>query len=234
MLRLYNTLTRQEEPFAPLRDNTVRMYACGPTVYARGAHRQLPHLHLRRRAAPHAQVPVRLRRHGRRQLHRRRRQDDRRRAEGGHAAARLHRSVDPGVPRGFGAARHRAARGNAARDRRGQPARDERDDSGARAQRPHLPARRVRSTSRSRRCRPTAGSRASITTACTPARAWTWTNTRRTMRATSCCGRRRRTASRAGTSAPGPAGRAGTSSARRWRCACWTGRRSTFTPAASI
>jgi cysteinyl-tRNA synthetase len=35
MLRLYNTLSRQEEPFAPLRDNTVRMYACGPTVYAR-------------------------------------------------------------------------------------------------------------------------------------------------------------------------------------------------------
>lgn len=35
MLRLYNTLTRQEEPFTPLRDNTVRMYACGPTVYAR-------------------------------------------------------------------------------------------------------------------------------------------------------------------------------------------------------
>jgi cysteinyl-tRNA synthetase len=36
MLRLYNTLSRQEEPFAPLRDNTVRMYACGLTVYARG------------------------------------------------------------------------------------------------------------------------------------------------------------------------------------------------------
>ena len=35
MLRLYNTLTRQEEPFAPLGGNTVRMYACGPTVYAR-------------------------------------------------------------------------------------------------------------------------------------------------------------------------------------------------------
>ena len=34
-MRLYNTLTRQEEPFAPLRDNTVRMYVCGPTVYAR-------------------------------------------------------------------------------------------------------------------------------------------------------------------------------------------------------
>ena len=35
MLHLYNTLTRQEEPFAPSRGNTVRMYACGPTVYAR-------------------------------------------------------------------------------------------------------------------------------------------------------------------------------------------------------
>jgi len=35
VLRLYNTLTRREEEFAPLRDNTVRMYACGPTVYAR-------------------------------------------------------------------------------------------------------------------------------------------------------------------------------------------------------
>jgi cysteinyl-tRNA synthetase len=36
MLRLFNTLSRQEEAFAPARDNTVRMYACGLTVYARG------------------------------------------------------------------------------------------------------------------------------------------------------------------------------------------------------
>ena len=36
MLRLYNSLTRQEEPFAPAHGNTVRMYACGLTVYARG------------------------------------------------------------------------------------------------------------------------------------------------------------------------------------------------------
>ena len=35
MLHLYNTLTRQEESFAPARDNVVRLYACGPTVYAR-------------------------------------------------------------------------------------------------------------------------------------------------------------------------------------------------------
>src|SRR5690242_3763601 len=35
-MRLYNTLTRREEEFAPSIDNTVRMYACGLTVYARG------------------------------------------------------------------------------------------------------------------------------------------------------------------------------------------------------
>ncbi len=32
-LRLHNTLSQSVEPFAPLRDNTVRMYTCGPTVY---------------------------------------------------------------------------------------------------------------------------------------------------------------------------------------------------------
>jgi cysteinyl-tRNA synthetase len=35
-MRLYNTLSRREEDFAPSRDNTVRMYSCGLTVYARG------------------------------------------------------------------------------------------------------------------------------------------------------------------------------------------------------
>jgi cysteinyl-tRNA synthetase len=35
-MRLYNSLTRQVEPFAPLRDDTVRMYTCGLTVYNRG------------------------------------------------------------------------------------------------------------------------------------------------------------------------------------------------------
>src|SRR4051812_37368960 len=32
-LRLYSTLTRQKEPFAPLDPKNVRMYVCGPTVY---------------------------------------------------------------------------------------------------------------------------------------------------------------------------------------------------------
>ncbi|HKP85151.1 MAG TPA: cysteine--tRNA ligase [Blastocatellia bacterium] len=36
MLRLRNTLTRAQEDFKPLEGNTVRMYACGPTVYDYG------------------------------------------------------------------------------------------------------------------------------------------------------------------------------------------------------
>ena len=32
-LRLYNTLTRQKEPFEPIDPDNVRMYVCGPTVY---------------------------------------------------------------------------------------------------------------------------------------------------------------------------------------------------------
>jgi cysteinyl-tRNA synthetase len=35
-MRLYNTLTRSEETFAPASGNAVRMYTCGLTVYARG------------------------------------------------------------------------------------------------------------------------------------------------------------------------------------------------------
>jgi cysteinyl-tRNA synthetase len=35
-MRLYNTLTRAEETFTPGSDNTVRIYTCGLTVYARG------------------------------------------------------------------------------------------------------------------------------------------------------------------------------------------------------
>src|SRR3954449_6442603 len=35
-MRLYNTLTRSEEEFAPGAGKSVRMYTCGLTVYARG------------------------------------------------------------------------------------------------------------------------------------------------------------------------------------------------------
>lgn len=33
MLHLYNTLSRQIEPFKPLKDPVVKFYVCGPTVY---------------------------------------------------------------------------------------------------------------------------------------------------------------------------------------------------------
>jgi len=32
-LKLYNTLSRKKEEFAPLKKGEVRMYTCGPTVY---------------------------------------------------------------------------------------------------------------------------------------------------------------------------------------------------------
>jgi cysteinyl-tRNA synthetase len=35
MLSLYNTLTKQEEEFVPLKRGAVTMYSCGPTVYGR-------------------------------------------------------------------------------------------------------------------------------------------------------------------------------------------------------
>src|SRR5690242_11750914 len=35
-LRIYNTLSGKVEEFQPLQGNTVRMYACGPTVYDYG------------------------------------------------------------------------------------------------------------------------------------------------------------------------------------------------------
>src|SRR5689334_516457 len=35
-LHLYNTMSNEVEEFRPLRDDEVRMYACGPTVYDYG------------------------------------------------------------------------------------------------------------------------------------------------------------------------------------------------------
>ncbi|WP_432131905.1 cysteine--tRNA ligase [Streptomyces tendae] len=32
-ITMHNTLTRQKEPFVPMRDGVVRMFVCGPTVY---------------------------------------------------------------------------------------------------------------------------------------------------------------------------------------------------------
>jgi cysteinyl-tRNA synthetase len=55
-MRLYNTLTRREEDFAPADGRTVRMYTCGPTVYARahiGNFRTFVSLDALRRALRH-------------------------------------------------------------------------------------------------------------------------------------------------------------------------------------
>ena len=35
VMQLYNTLTRQKQPFIPIDPSHVRVYACGPTVYGR-------------------------------------------------------------------------------------------------------------------------------------------------------------------------------------------------------
>lgn len=32
-MKVFNSLTRHDEPLAPIADNTIRMYTCGPTVY---------------------------------------------------------------------------------------------------------------------------------------------------------------------------------------------------------
>ena len=34
MLQLYNTMTRQKEPFRPKNSPVVKMFSCGPSIYA--------------------------------------------------------------------------------------------------------------------------------------------------------------------------------------------------------
>ncbi len=33
MLKIFNTLTGKKEPFKPINDRTIKIYACDPTVY---------------------------------------------------------------------------------------------------------------------------------------------------------------------------------------------------------
>ena len=232
-MRLYNTLTRQKEPFAPAVGNQVRLYACGLTVYARGHignFRTFLCLDVLRRTLKYvAGYDVR-------QVVNFTDVDDKTIAGAereGRAARGVHRALHPGLPRRLRHARPRAGRGEPARHRPGQHPGDGRHDRGARGQGPHLPQRRLdllqdRDDARLRPAGPARPRRDPE-----PARASTPTSTRRRTPATSCCGRRPSRASRPGTPASARAGPAGTSSARRWRCGCWAGRRSTSTPAAS-
>ena len=59
-LRLYNTLTRAEEPFTPGPGQHRPDVHLRPHRLRARAHRQLPHVCLRGRAAPHAASPARL------------------------------------------------------------------------------------------------------------------------------------------------------------------------------
>ena len=221
MLRLYNTLTRREEDFAPLRDNTVRMYTCGPTVYNRGHignFRTFVCLDVLRRALKyHCGYQVR-------QVMNFTDVDDRTIAGSQKAGMPLREYTDQYIAafrEDTADAGHGGARGEPARDRRGQPA----GDGGphhARSRRTGTPiAATGRSTSGSARSTATGSWRVSTTRAFSPARASTPIPTTRTMPGTSCCGKRRGPTSRRGTTGRDRAARAGTSSARRWRCGCW-------------
>ena len=118
-MRLYNTLTGSEETFAPARDNTVRMYTCGLTVYARGHignFRTFVCVDVLRRTLKY------LLGYEVRQVMNFTDVDDRTIAgaqKAGMAAARLHRPVHRGVPRG----RARRSGSRRSRRRRARPTR---------------------------------------------------------------------------------------------------------------
>ena len=211
------------------------MYTCGLTVYARGHignFRTFVSLDVLRRALKYQEG---LRHPPRHELHGRRRQDHRGLAGSGDVAARLHGSV---TSRRFARTRRRWA---SSQSRRLPRATDEANlramavnDHVARRARPHVHVGRVGLLPHRDAFRRTANSPGSITRGSRPGRASTPIPTPSRTRATSCCGRRPNRASRPGTSGAARAVPAGTSSARRWRCACWESRRSTFTAAASI
>src|ERR687891_144883 len=90
-MRLYNTLTRAEEEFAPSQDGLVRMYACGLTVYSRGHignFRTFVAVDVLRRALKY------LEGYNVRQVVNFTDVDDRTIAEKRHPPARVHQSVD--------------------------------------------------------------------------------------------------------------------------------------------
>ena len=142
-MRLYNTLSRQEEEFAPSRDNTVRMYTCGLTVYSRGHignFRTFICVDVLRRTFKY------ICGFGVHQVMNFTDVDDRTIAGARTAGRPLREYTDQ-----FIAAFNEDAavlglepvEEMPARHRRGEPARDGRDDPGSRGARPHVPQRRI-------------------------------------------------------------------------------------------
>ena len=86
-LVIYNTLTRETEPFETLEPGKVRMYVCGPTVYSEA--------HVGTRCLPSCSISsgatwnTGLRSAPRHELHRRGRQDHRPRRQTGEDPAAL-------------------------------------------------------------------------------------------------------------------------------------------------
>ena len=115
-LQLFNTLGGQVEPLAPADGQTLRMYACGPTVYDYGHignFRTFLHVDVLRRV---------LRQHGhdrppRHEHYRCRRQDHPQRGRRQPAHRGLHPQVRRRVLRGHAGAQRRAAGVRAARHR---------------------------------------------------------------------------------------------------------------------
>jgi cysteinyl-tRNA synthetase len=216
MLRLFNTLSRQEEPFEPSRDNTVRMYACGLTVYARGHignFRTFVCLDVLRRTLKYVCG------YGLKQVINYTDVDDKTIAGAAKAGVPLREYTDQWI---------RAFREDSEQLGIETPEETPRatDEPNLRAMSDMILAlehnghtyRRDGSIYFKINTLPDYGK---------------WTSIRRRMRAISCCGRRPGRASPRGTTAPVPAVPAGTSSVPRWRCACSVRRRSTSMPAAS-
>ena len=203
-MRLFDTYSKALVELPP-PPGPVRMYFCGPTVYARA------HVGNARPFVIGMWLRSWLRARGLRgdarpQHHRRERQDLRRRAG---RERRARRAGDGVVPRGHRRPRARDARPHAEGDR--DRAGDRRVHRAARRARLRLPGRRRRLLPRRAASPSTGGSPGSGRTR---SRSRSRTRSRRT-RATSRSGRRTsRARTRPGTRRGAAAGRAGTSSAR--------------------
>ena len=115
-LRIYNTLTRQKEPFVPLVPGQVGLYVCGITPY------DVSHIGHARSALVFDVVArylrfTRLPGDLRQELHRRGRQDHRPREPAEGADRGAHRAVHRGLRSGHGQARGHAADDRATGDR---------------------------------------------------------------------------------------------------------------------
>jgi cysteinyl-tRNA synthetase len=228
-LRFYNTLSQRVEEFLPARDNTVRMYTCGPTVYDYahiGNFRTFTFLDILRKW---------LRASGFRLDHVMNITDvDDKIIRN---AVAQHKTLGEYTEIYTKAFLEDCATLRLERPERLVPATEHIDDMVGAIERlgagNHTYTSDGRCTSEFPPSPNTASSRTTISAATWRARASMWTNTKRPTPATSRCGKRPRKASRSGPPPSAPAAPDGTSSAPRWPSSTWA-RRWIFTPAASI